>query len=115
MGVQTPASSSYSSCLQDIVYNRMKFLTFFLALMAAAAAVPAVKDRQDYSGFGSYSGDYSDGLSGSGYGKDRQDYSGVGDYESGDYFGSGEFFGSGEYVYGDYHGSGDYYDSGIVA
>ena len=60
----------------------MRFFAFFLALMAATTALPAVDDRQG-SGYGS--GDY---------------------YGSGVYYGSGDYYGSG----GDYYGSGgDYY------
>merc|ERR1712037_598065 len=75
-----------------LVCHRMRFFAFFLALMAAATALPAVDDRQ-----------------GSGYG------SGV-YYGSGDYYGSGgDYYGSGDYYYGSggdyYYGSGDYYGS----
>merc|ERR1712210_225094 len=75
-----------------LVCHRMRFFAFFLALMAAATALPAVDDRQG-SGYGS--GDYY-GSSGDYY------YGSGGDY----YYGSGDYYGSG----GDYYGSGgDYY------
>ena len=64
----------------------MRFFAFFLALMAAATALPAVDDRQG-SGYGS--GDY--------YGSSGDYYYGSG----GDYYGSG-----GDYYYGSGYGSG---------
>merc|ERR1712179_10938 len=84
-----------------LVCHRMRFFAFFLALMAAATALPAVDDRQ-WSGYGS--GDY--------YGSGDHYGSGV-YYGSGDHYGSGVYYGSGDYYgSGVYYGSGDYYGSG---
>merc|ERR1712110_1102579 len=82
-----------------LVCHRMRFFAFFLALMAAATALPAVDDRQASGyGFGDYygSGDYYYGSGGDYYGS-GEDYYGSG----GNYYGSG-----GDYYYGSGYGSG---------
>merc|ERR1712210_251431 len=85
-----------------LVCHKMRFFAFFLALMAAATALPAVDDRQgsDYGSGGDYygsSGDYYYGSGGDYYGSSGDYYYGSG----GDYYCSG-----GDYYYGSGYGSG---------